>query len=268
VSCVDALLEWEGIERKVKAADECLLLTDFDGTLAEIVPDPTDAAPSPEMKAVLEQLRHLPGMHIAVISGRALADVRSRVGIAAIYSGNHGLEIEGDGIRFVDENALAAAGTISRICAELAEPLARFPGAILEHKGLSASVHFRRVREQDQPGVESAVRTIAAKYSGEVKVAPGKKVLELRPRVRSNKGTAALRIMQSLGPKNLPICVGDDVTDEDLFRQFPEGITVRVGDCEGSAAKYCVRGVPEVTEMFRRICMVWTERQGALAGET
>jgi len=255
VSHPDALRAWDEIAPAITDAGECLLLLDYDGTLAPIVPDPEEAFLLPGMKELLDELRGIAGVHIAVVSGRALCDVRLKVGLDVTYAGNHGLEIEGSGIDFVDKDAKAAAGIVSRICEDLRDAVARIPGAVLEMKGLSASVHFRRVREEDEGRLAAAVHEAAARYSEQIAVLPGNKILEIRPRVTSHKGTAAQLILQSLsaGSDVLPVCIGDDLTDEDMFRQFPEGITVRVGRCEDSAAKYCLRGVPEVAEMLRRI---------------
>ena len=82
----------------------------------------------------------------------------------------------------------------------------------------------------------------------------GKKVLELLPRVSWNKGAAALHIMKKLDKKYLPICVGDDSTDETLFEAFCEtGITIRVGPSRRTAARYYLKGQWEVPLLLKQI---------------
>src|SRR5437763_590407 len=98
-----ALQVWPDIESKLVAAPECSLFLDFDGTLSPIVSDPYQAAPLPRAEELLRRLDRMPGMRIAIISGRNLNDIRSRVGLDLIYAGNHGLEIEGPGIDFIEE---------------------------------------------------------------------------------------------------------------------------------------------------------------------
>jgi trehalose 6-phosphate phosphatase len=245
VSCHDALLRWEDIARPLRDADGCLLLLDYDGTLSPIVDDPAAAAMPLETKDLLRELQGLPGARVAIISGRSLADLRSRVGLDLIYAGNHGLEIDGPGIHFVDERAVALAERMSALCDDLSAIVDEIPGAILERKGLSASVHFRRVHPPDEFRLAREVLRKAADYSNEIDILLGKKVLELRPRVTSNI---------------LPICIGDDRTDEDLFRHFPDGVTIVVGESDESAARYCLPGVPDVLEVLRRICIAWSER--------
>jgi trehalose 6-phosphate phosphatase len=262
VSCHDALLRWEDIARPLRDADGCLLLLDYDGTLSPIVDDPAAAAMPLETKDLLRELQGLPGARVAIISGRSLADLRSRVGLDLIYAGNHGLEIDGPGIHFVDERAVALAERMSALCDDLSAIVDEIPGAILERKGLSASVHFRRVHPPDEFRLAREVLRKAADYSNEIDILLGKKVLELRPRVTSNKGTAGRRILNAVGTRSsiLPICIGDDRTDEDLFRHFPDGVTIVVGESDESAARYCLPGVPDVLEVLRRICIAWSER--------
>jgi len=251
----DALQAWDEIAPLIAHARECLLVLDYDGTLTPIVPDPAEAVLPNGAKELLDELRGIAGVHVAVVSGRALTDVRQRVGLDLTYAGNHGLEIEGPGIHFVDEGAAAMAGIVSLVCKDLQGAVAGFPGAFVEGKGLSVSVHSRRAPEEDEGRLAVAVNKVVGRYAEEIAVLPGSRILEIRPRVTSDKGTAARLILRSLGTESdvLPVCIGDDLTDEDMFRQFPKGITVRVGSCAASAAKYCLRAVPEVAEMLRRI---------------
>jgi trehalose-phosphatase len=82
----------------------------------------------------------------------------------------------------------------------------------------------------------------------------GKKVLELAPRVSWNKGAAALHIMERLGKKYLPLCVGDDLTDETLFDAFREtGITIRIGRSQKTAAKFYLKGQWETSLLLKQI---------------
>src|SRR5258707_637151 len=140
-----ALEFWPDIETRVRSAAECFLFLDFDGTLSPIVKDPRQAALAPKAEELLRSLHKMAGIRIAVISGRTLNDIRSRVGLDLIYAGNHGLEIEGPGIDFVEERALALAGRIKAICDDLSGRLASIPRVLIERKGLTASVHLRRI---------------------------------------------------------------------------------------------------------------------------
>jgi trehalose-phosphatase len=266
----NALAYWRQIEAALRDARKCFLFLDYDGTLAPIVRDSAEAVPAPGIRDILLGLQRLEGIEIAVISGRSLEDVRSRLGLNLIYGGNHGLEIEGHGIRFVEPTAARAAAQIERICDNLAPRIASIPGASIERKGLSASVHYRKVPAGNEADLVAAVLSAAQPYSGNIEVRPGRKVLEFLPRVQWGKGKAARMIMETVATTSriLPVCLGDDVTDEDLFREFPDGITVRVGEPRPTAAKYFLRDVSETAELLNLIARAWADKiRGGPSGD-
>jgi trehalose-phosphatase len=267
---LNALAYWQQIETALSNARECFLFLDYDGTLAPIVSNPEEAVPAPGIKDILVKLSGMDGIEIAVISGRSLADVRSRLGLDLIYAGNHGLEIEGHGIRFIEATAVRVAGEIERICDSLAPRIVSIPGASIERKGLTATVHYRQVPAGNEADLVAAVLQAAQPYSGNVEVRPGRKVLEFLPRVQWGKGKAARMIMETVATTSrvLPVCLGDDVTDEDLFREFQDGITVRVGEQGRTAAKYFVRDVSEAGELLNRIARAWADKiRGGLSAD-
>src|SRR5450432_2088117 len=118
------------IRERLRGGCPLSLFLDFDGTLAPIVNDPGDACLGPDVRRILEALAARDDTLVAVISGRALADLRPRVGIAnAIYAGNHGLEISGPEIGgkpvcFVEPCALARREPLRQICDNLTAALA------------------------------------------------------------------------------------------------------------------------------------------------
>ncbi len=260
--CVHAFKVWLDIERPLRSAAECFLFLDFDGTLSHIVSNPHQAELAPRAQDLLGGLQRMPGMRIAIISGRDLHDIRSRVGLDLTYAGNHGLEIGGPGIEFIEEHAAATAGQIAAICADLSARLSAIPGALVEMKGLTASVHLRRIPNGRQAEAVAAVRQAVEPFSAVVQARAGKKILELVPRVNWDKGKAARKILQTVANSSaiLPICVGDDVTDEDLFREFPQGINIRVGGHGNTAASFFLTGPQETLALLDRIGTLWRNR--------
>ena len=90
--------DWENIQARIRQAQTLVLFLDYDGTLTPIVSRPEMALCPSEVKRHLKQLRDLPGVFLAIISGRSLDDLRAKVGVPGIiYVGNHGLEIENPG---------------------------------------------------------------------------------------------------------------------------------------------------------------------------
>ena len=228
------------IASALRAAPEILLFLDFDGTLAPIVEDPSLASMPAATRQALARLASDPRFSLAIISGRALSDLRLRVDLEnLIYAGNHGLEISGNGVEFIEPTAaehLKALGELSR---HLRARLHDIPGVEVENKILSASVHFRRAPAGSLPEIRQIVNDAVIFDGNPFHVTEGRKVLEIRPSVDWDKGMAVRWIQQSSAhPHALPIYIGDDSTDEDAFLALPQGITVSVGKCRETSAQY------------------------------
>jgi trehalose 6-phosphate phosphatase len=194
-------------------------MLDFDGTLAPIVSRPEIAELPTEARQALDQLRSRGDVHLAIVSGRALADLRERVGIDGItYAGNHGLEIVGPRVSRLHPEAAAARPHLERAAEELEPLLAEFPGAWLEDKGLTLSLHYRALAEEQVPRLTAAVLERVSRVRG-LRLTHGKKVLEVRPKVDWHKGRAVLYLLEELRPPTgtPALYFGDDTTDEDAF---------------------------------------------------
>ena len=194
------------------------VLTDIDGTLAPIVPTPDMSEVSEELKGLLRQLteRYL---LVAGISGRKTEDGFDLIGLDDIvYFGNHGFEILRDGEVEVIPEALPYLEKIQEL-----ERLAREElgpqGAFVEEKGITASIHYRNV----PPDVgERCVELV--KREGErlgLRVTVGRGVVEARPPIRADKGTAVRTLVEEYRPQKA-MFIGDDTTDLDAFRELEE----------------------------------------------
>jgi len=236
---------------RVAQAPHLIVFLDFDGTLAAIAQEPALAGMSPHMERVLRSLAERPQVSLAVISGRARTDLQDRIRIPGlIYAGNHGLEINGNGFIFVEPTAAACSDAFKDIAAELGRRLHDIPGALVEDKGLSLSVHYRLVPDDRLDDLRRIVHAVLAASNHPFQLTTGDKVYEVRPRVYWNKGTAVDWIRQQLDkPGALPIYVGDDTTDEDAFAALPDGITVKVGAGE-TAAQYFLEDPAEVRKFL------------------
>jgi trehalose 6-phosphate phosphatase len=236
-----------GIEQRVASAAHIGLFLDFDGTLSRIVSVPQDARLEPGIRTTLEMLAARADFTLAIVSGRSLADVRARVGIEEIiYIGNHGLEIESESIRFREPQAEALRRELRSLALQLKLALCDTEGLEVEDKGLTLSVHFRRVAEEMRDWVRN-VTCSSVTRSRSFQCREGKLVLEVFPRLDWNKGRAVKWIAREVLPFSaLRIYAGDDVTDEDVFAAISEGITIRVGDLSGTAARYSLADVASV----------------------
>src|SRR5688500_16757169 len=116
---------WETIAARIAQQPRLLLASDFDGTLAPLAPTPAEAVLPAETRTVLRRLHACPGVHLAINSGRALADVQMHVGIEGLfYVGNHGLELSGPGITLHNPHVSKAHGELERAMAFLMEETA------------------------------------------------------------------------------------------------------------------------------------------------
>jgi trehalose 6-phosphate phosphatase len=250
---------------RVGAAGHLFLFLDFDGTLAPIVEDPGMAQMPAGTRDALRTLAGKENLSVGIISGRALRDVQERVGLKdIIYAGNHGLEISGPGLNLVNPTAVMQVEPLRDLAQDLRNRLLHIPGVLVENKILTASVHFRRAPagslEEIRRTVEAAVDSTGELFC----VTPGLEVLEIKPRVNWNKGSAVRWIEEGLarGPA-LTVFVGDDITDEDAFAALPDGITVRVGPHGRTSAKYHLETQESVPEL-----LLWLANATAFSLET
>jgi trehalose 6-phosphate phosphatase len=236
-----------------------VLLLDFDGTLAPIVERPEEAEMPSATRAALERLREMAGVEMAVVSGRGMVDARNRAALRGIaYAGNHGMEIEGAGLRRIHREAAAARPALDVVARRLESDLAAIDGAIVEDKGLTLSIHYRRVARDQVAEVRKRVLAASAERN-ELKVTEGKEVLEVRPAVDWDKGKAVEFIVGEIDPPpGCPVIyLGDDTTDEDAFQALGswaggsgEGVFVGEQPPAKTAAASYLRDPGEVADLL------------------
>lgn len=248
------------VDVRIQSAGRVALFLDFDGTLTPIVEDPAKAHLSDAVRDALQRLVERESIVTTVISGRAVEDLYVRIRVDnVIYSGNHGLEIFGRGLRFVEPEADARRDQLRRLTEALAGKLCHVPGALVEDKGLTTSIHFRKASENDIPAIEQAVRASVATAGAWFRLNTGREVFEIVPRTGWHKGAAVQWILSHLSTDGLlPIYLGDDNSDEDAFAVLKDGVTVRVGGPLATCAQYNVPGPAEVYRF-----LIWLEDRAA-----
>lgn len=251
------LLEnWEGV--KGLFINPIFFMTDFDGTLSPIVEKPEMAEMSPDLRPSLSRLAEL--CPVAIVSGRGLSDLKSRVLLEDVYyAGNHGYEIEGPDLDFVKEEAKEARKSIEKICDRIQRRADYIDGVIVEDKIYTASVHYRRVEDEIVSDLWKIVEEETKPFREKdlVKVSHGKKVYEIKPSFDWDKGKAVSLLLNvaSVEEETLTIYIGDDTTDEDAFevlRNSGVGILVSKKD-KDSAADFRLRNVEEVGELLFKL---------------
>lgn len=227
-----------------------LLAFDFDGTLAPIVPRPDDVRVAPEVASRLARLaRQLP---VAVITGRRIDDVRTRLGFAPHHViGNHGAEDP----HATDGHALVRALDVAR--ERLREDAAALAacGVWVEDKGASIAVHYRQA--PDPVDALGEIMRRVGPLAPALAIVGGKMVVNLMAADAPDKAVALAALVARSAAAGA-IFVGDDVNDEPVFaRREPTWLTVRVGrDHAGSAAQFYVEDPAGVATMLERMLVL------------
>jgi trehalose-phosphatase len=241
------------IQARLSREEQVLVLVDFDGTLSPLAESPEKARLPRSTRNTLLRLGFLPRIQVAILSGRPLPYLKSVFDCPwFFYGGNHGIEMEGPNFYFCHPRAQSFRGVIRRMARPFQKLVKQVPGALLENKGFSLAVHHRKVLPADRTSFEALINTLREQTAGlPVRWRPGAKVWEFLPRVAWDKGRAAKALVRHL--KNpFPVAVGDDKTDEDMFRALAgRGITVHVGSKADSFAEFYLRRQSEVPWFLR-----------------
>jgi trehalose 6-phosphate synthase/phosphatase len=233
----------DALASRLRSAERLLLLLDYDGTLVPFARSPDLAAPDRELRQLLLALAAKPGVRVHVISGRRRETLERWLGDLPIgLHAEHGYwsrMARGEKWSAVADASFAWLPGVRRI---LDEATAATPGALVEAKTASLAWHWRMAEpELGAERAEELWRRLERRVAGEpVDLLRGEKVIEVRPR-GVHKGRVVERV---LGAAEHPLptiaAMGDDVTDDDLFRALPaESITISVG-FRPSTARYRV----------------------------
>ncbi|XP_074263001.1 putative trehalose-phosphate phosphatase H isoform X1 [Silene latifolia] len=281
---------------KASKGKKIVMFLDYDGTLSPIVQDPEKAFMSNEMRAAVKEVaKYFP---TAIVSGRGKDKVYDFVKLKELYyAGSHGMDIEGPtndkvcilvnffliygNFSFIylhsnkytfcsrmkqnDKSILCQPASeflpmITEVYEKLVQKTSTIEGAHVESNKFCLSVHFRCVDEKEWPELAEHVKEVLNDYP-ELKMTTGRKVLEIKPTIKWDKGNALEFLLEALGFANskdvLPIYIGDDRTDEDAFKVLRKrkqgfGILVSKFPKETNAA-YTLQDPTEVMRFLERL---------------
>ena len=231
-----------------------LIALDFDGVLAPIVADPSAARALPQSHRYLSALVQLPGVRLALISGRHLADLR-QVALppeGTLLVGSHGAELSDPLDRDSPQQAqldVDASELLKHITTELERISADHKGTHVEVKPTGAVLHTRRAKRDVAAKATREALDGPAVWPG-VHLTHGKEVVELAV-VPATKGTALRQLRASTGADAV-LYVGDDVTDERAFAVLDGDagdVSIRVGSGE-TVADHRLGSPDEVAAML------------------
>jgi len=216
---------------------------DVDGTLLDIADTPDAVRVDRALLELIGKLHLASGGATALVSGRSLADLAGLLGMPRLpMAGQHGLERrDASGMLWIHAAPPAAKFAIK---AALAPTLARYPGLLLEDKGLTLALHYR-LAPQLAAYLHRLMKGLARETDGALETQAGKRVVEVKP-VGVDKGTAVAEYMaESPFEGRRPVFIGDDLNDEHAFAEVNRlsGITIKVGK-GASCARF---RLPDVT---------------------
>lgn len=227
---------------------DTLFAFDFDGTLAPIAAEPSGVSIPHEVKARLSHLSRIAS--VAVVTGRARADVLNHLGFSpGLVIGNHGAEGL-PGREKIENGYVRLAGKWAAQLNVLLPQTSR-SGICVENKGATLSLHYRNSPDRD--GAYKSILDVLDRLTPPPGRVAGKYVVNLVPPDAPHKGEALSLIMSHLGCRKA-IFVGDDETDEDVFRLEADNILgIRVEDASDSAARIVMRDQNEIGRLLDKI---------------
>lgn len=223
-----------------------LLCLDYDGTLSEIAALPSLARPVAHARRILRALAaHPERVAVAIISGRDLATLRAmlRLEREVWMAGSHGIEIiDPRGKRHSQRASAKARAEIAKLRAWMKRQVPHSSGFIVEDKRAAIALHYRNAKPAAAAAVRSALREFIESRCPSLTILHGKMVDEAIPRDVGGKGAAVRTIMNLIAqPVLTPVYFGDDITDEDAFRELrDDGVTIMVGAARRSEAQFRV----------------------------
>jgi trehalose 6-phosphate phosphatase len=207
---------------------------DFDGTLAPIVADPSDARiPAPVLRRLAALTEFTP---VAVITGRSVEDVSLRLDFFPEYViGNHGIEGMPGQESKEERYRQTCRDWLARLQVALQEQ--GFDSAVwIEDKTFSLSVHYRMA--QDLPRTAERLRELIREQMPDAEIVDGKCVFNILPGGAPCKGDALMSLRHTMSAPSV-IYIGDDVTDESVFRLPSQNLlTIRIENAPDTAADF------------------------------
>ncbi|OAY71393.1 putative trehalose-phosphate phosphatase 6, partial [Ananas comosus] len=281
--CPSASNKFEEITAKSKGK-KIVMFLDYDGTLSPIVDDPDRAYMSEAMReAVRDVAKCFP---TAIVSGRCRDKVFNFVRLAELYyAGSHGMDIRGPTkspknireekakailcqpaseflpmIEEVESFSPSKLPTKFHVHKVLVDKTGSIQGARVENNKFCLSVHFRCVDQKKWDALAEQVKSVLKDYP-KLRLTTGRKVLEIRPTIKWDKGKALEFLLESLGYANFsdvfPVYIGDDRTDEDAFkvlRDRGQGIGILVSKVpKDTSASYSLQDPAEVMNFLRNL---------------
>jgi trehalose-phosphatase len=234
---------WNSPQRKILADLDAayrhgrtlILLFDYDGTLAPIAGHPRLARLPSGTRSSLERLARYPRVRVGVLSGRAIDDLHTMVGLRNVYYvGTSGLELHLGARQLTHPCAAEMQAVVEEMVRKLEPLIADYQRAWIEWKRLGCTVHYRDVVEHRQDELRRRLQAAAASFGCGLRCVAGPRAVEIVPASAWTKGTAVNMILGAEKDANcFPLYAGDSDNDTEALEAtgLVGGISVGVGPC-------------------------------------
>jgi len=237
-----------------------LVASDFDGVLAPIVADRDAVEPDAAALGLLHELSDMPGVSVALVSGRALADLDAHASMpsSVVLVGSHGAEVGAlppwMHAEVLDSGSMTMTPEKEQLLEAITRNLRRIasqhPGAEVETKPAAAVLHTRNARGRGSSNATEAALEYAVSLP-DVTVTPGKEVVEFSV-IDTSKGDA-LEALARASAADAWLYLGDDVTDESVFARLGDddmGVKVGGGD---TSATHRITGTDDARHLLEKL---------------
>jgi len=229
------------------------LFLDVDGTLLEIAATPRAVSVSDDLRERLRALSSAGGGAVALVSGRAIADLDALFAPLTLPSaGLHGFERRG--ASGYGRRPLPSAAALEAARAAMLDLAGRHAGLLVEDKRFALALHYREAPHLED-AVVKAMENVATRLAGELELQHGKMVVELRPAGATKAEAVAAFLAEAPFAGRLAVFIGDDLTDEPAFELVNrlDGLSVVVGAGRASAARACLADVNAVHDWLAQL---------------
>jgi len=243
---------------RINLLENKALFLDIDGTILELAPAPDEVDVTPRISALLDRLYRQLGGAVALVSGRSLDSIDHLFhDFRGAVVGLHGVEIRlSDGV--VTRSIPAGFANHPAAKKKLQDLVRGHSGLLLEDKGLSIALHYRRRPDLADLAYDYMQSVLESVHQG-FHLLQGNMVYELKP-ANANKGKAILGLMQHEPFRGrTPVFLGDDTTDEYAFKAVntQSGFSIRVGTTGPgmSRARYRLPNVKATISWLESSCI-------------
>ncbi len=242
----------DGLQEAYQGATKRLLLLDYDGTLVRFHTDPLDCAPGDALRKMLSELANVTENEVVIISGRKHDTLEQWLGDLPVHLvAEHGVWRRPTGEEWSTDESVRDAAWQGKAHEIMEFYVDRTPGSFIETKSHSLAWHYRKVEKGLGEMRKSELTSHLKHMLGEkgFQVLDGDYVVEVKPDA-INKGRAASAWEQRTAADFI-LCIGDDTTDEDMFKALPrEAFTIKVGP-GSSHARFAIEAVNDVHSLLR-----------------